>query len=106
MVGYLDSLLAARKWRPNNRSEDGEACETYACGVLHDGGGMKFSQARRREMMRQERMEADARERELDEGFRRRQRALAEQEEQRTAKRRAKRLKKKVGCRAGSSWMV
>ena len=47
--------------------------------------------------MRQERMEADARERELDEGFREKHRALAAQEEQRTAKRRAKRLKKKVG---------
>ena len=46
--------------------------------------------------MRQERMEADARERELDEEFQAKQRALLEQEEQRTAKRRAKRLKKKV----------
>ena len=59
-------------------------------------------QARRREMMRQERMEADARERELDEAFRTKQRALMEQEEQRTAKRRAKRLKKKVRCRVAA----
>lgn len=47
-------------------------------------------------MMRQERMEADAHERELDAEFQAKQAALAEQEEARTAKRRAKRLKKKV----------
>jgi hypothetical protein len=47
-------------------------------------------------MMRQERMEAEARSKELDEQFAAKQRTLNEQEEARTAKRRAKRLKRKV----------
>ena len=46
--------------------------------------------------MRQERMESEAREKDLDVAFEAKQRALREQEEARTAKRRAKRLKKKV----------
>ncbi|KAK9842465.1 hypothetical protein WJX81_001366 [Elliptochloris bilobata] len=59
-----------------------------------------YRMARRRELMRLERMEEESKQRQLDEEFREKKQRLDAEEEAKTAKRRAKRLKQKAKKRA------
>ena len=91
---YCSNALHAS--RPSASSVRHACCHGYVSADVH--AVRAAVQARRREIMRQERMEAEAREKDLDAAYEAKQTALREQEEARTAKRRAKRLKKKVGA--------
>ncbi|BDA46114.1 probable PRKR-interacting protein 1 [Coccomyxa sp. Obi] len=79
-----------------------EKVPTRICQVMGSNAGAgsgefhMYRMARRREMMRQDRMEEEAKQKDLDAEFEAKQAALRQAEEEKTAKRRAKRMKKKT----------